>query len=85
MGWSYYHSSHLLSKVRSHSKVLYDVMGQIQGYRARGEKGNRTFGSIVFSDFVVTFRCNSGEFPEFFFCKLLTRKYLVRLEGIEPS
>jgi len=38
-----------------------------------------------FSDFVVTFRCKSSQFPGFFFCKLLTCIYLVRLEGIEPS
>ncbi len=49
------------------------------------KKGNRTFGSMNFGDFVVTFRCKSSEFPGFFFCKLLTCKYLVRLEGIEPS
>jgi len=39
----------------------------------------------LFSDFVVTFRCKSSEFPRFFFCKLLACNYLVRLEGIEPS
>ncbi len=46
---------------------------------------NRTPSSIIFGDFVVTFRCNSSEFPGFFIRKSLTYKYLVRLEGIEPS
>ena len=36
-------------------------------------------------DFVVTFRCNLGEFPGFSIRKYLTCNYLVRLEGIEPS
>ncbi len=36
-------------------------------------------------DFVVTFRCNSSEFPGFLIHKSLAYNYLVRLEGIEPS
>jgi len=35
--------------------------------------------------FVVKKCCKSTEFPGFFIHKSLTCKYLVRLEGIEPS